>query len=146
MALRMTEEEYADFLRRRGNGLPQSGQGPDSSLRREPFGDAEKPRRNKYGARKVVVDGLKFDSRHEADYYFGTLLPRYRAGELRILVRQAPFDLPGGVRYVADFLTVDTEGRVDVIDAKSEATRKIPAYRIKKRQMRAVWDVEIREV
>lgn len=135
MALRMTEEEYADFLRRRNH--PER---PDSSA------DAEKPKRNKYGARKVEVDGLKFDSRHEADYYFGTLLPRYRAGELRILVRQAPFDLPGGVRYVADFLTVDTEGRVEVIDAKSDATRKIPAYRIKKRQMMAVWGVEIVEV
>lgn len=139
MALRMSEEEYADFLRRRNRPeRPDSSDSPDSP--------AEKPKRNKYGARKVVVDGLKFDSRHEADYYFGTLLPRYRAGELRILVRQAPFDLPGGVRYVADFLTVDTEGRVEVIDAKSDATRKIPAYRIKKRQMLAVWDVEIVEV
>lgn len=139
MALRMSEEEYADFLRRRNRPeRPDSSDSPDSP--------AEKPKRNKYGARKVEVDGLKFDSRHEADYYFGTLLPRYRAGELRILVRQVPFDLPGGVRYVADFLTVDTEGRVEVIDAKSDATRKIPAYRIKKRQMRAVWDVEIVEV
>ena len=126
----MTEEEYAEFLRRAGR--------PAESARPE--------KRQKYGNRRVEVDGLKFDSRHEADYYFGALLPRWRAGELRLLARQVPFDLPGGIRYVADFVTVDRDGAVAVIDAKSEATRRIRTYINKKKQMRAIWRIEITEV
>lgn len=112
-------------------------------------GEAEKPadgRHGKYGNRRVEVDGMKFDSRHEADYYFSTLLPMWKGGALRLLARQVPFDLPGGIRYIADYVTVDMDGRVDVIDAKSEATRRNRVYINKKKQMRAIWGIEISEV
>lgn len=106
----------------------------------------ETTRRNKYGNRKIEIDGMKFDSRHEADYYFNVLMGRWMAGELKLVARQVPFDLPGGIRYIADFLTVDAGGNVEVIDAKSEATKKNRIYINKKKQMRAVWGIEIREV
>lgn len=130
MTLRMSEEEYAEFLRRRGQ--PADSGGPD--------------KRPKYGNRRVEVEDMKFDSQHEADYYFGVLMARWRAGELRLLARQVPFDLPGGIRYIADFVTVDRDGAVQVIDAKSEATRRIRTYINKKKQMRAIWRIEITEV
>lgn len=140
-------------MRRRGKGLPPlrpAGTSPPHGGEARGAADGEAreagARRGKYGNRRVEVDGMKFDSQHEADHYFGVLLPRWRAGELRLLARQVPFDLPGGVRYIADFLAVDAAGNVEVIDAKSEATKKNRVYINKKKQMRAVWGIEIVEV
>ena len=139
MSLRMTEEEYAGLMARR-----QVDDIAGAMARRNAA--AERPKRAKYGNRKVEINGMKFDSQHEADYYFTNLLILYRAGRLKLLARQVPFDLPGGIKYVADFVTVDTEGNVAVIDAKSEATRKNRVYINKKKQMRAIWGIEIQEV
>lgn len=134
MALRMTEEEYSDFLKRRGGTERQS----------VPLIAAGK-RKNKYGNIRVEVDGKKFDSRHEADVY-GQLTYLRSAGEIKVIMRQVPFDLPGGVIYKADFCTVDKNGVFQVIDAKSEATAKDKTYRIKKKQMLDIWGIEILEV
>lgn len=134
MSLRLTEEEYAELMRRRDlNTLGTPATLPDR-------------KRQKYGNRITVVDGKKFGSQHEADYYFSVLWPRWMAGELVLLARQVPFDLPGGIRYIADFVTVDTEGRVEVIDAKSAITKKNRTYINKKKQMKAIWKIEIVEV
>lgn len=179
MALRLTEEEYADLLKRRalpcvpakpsgvsvahlhGSDLP--GIAKESIPRVEhhdeidawtyavqaqkAMEDAEKKaRRSKYGNRRVEIDGMKFDSQHEADVYFGTLLPSWKCGTYKLLARQVPFDLPGGIKYIADFLTVSVDGHVAVIDAKSAATRQNRVYINKKKQMKAIWGIEIMEV
>jgi hypothetical protein len=141
MAVRLTEEEYADLVRRRGlSCVPAKPSGVSVADMGE-----EKPKRQKYGNRKVTVDGMKFDSQHEADVYFGTLLPSWKCGTYKLLARQVPFDLPGGIKYIADFLTVSVDGHVSVIDAKSDATRKNRVYINKKKQMRAIWGIEIQE-
>lgn len=141
MALRLTEEEYKDLLKRRA--LPCVPAKPSGVS----VGDMDMPRkRAKYGNRKVTVDCMKFDSQHEADIYFGTLLPSWKCGTYKLLARQVPFDLPGGIKYIADFLTVSVDGHVSVIDAKSDATRKNRVYINKKKQMRAIWGIEIQEV
>lgn len=161
MTLRLSEEEYAELMRRRrttspapAGALAHGPAGPvslesvhrtDSRAFDAPKGEG-KERRAKYGNRRVEIDGLKFDSRHEADYYFAVLLPLWKAGALALLARQVPFDLPGGIRYIADFVTVEEGGAVEVIDAKSEATRKNRVYINKKKQMKAVWGIEIVEV
>lgn len=107
----------------------------------------EKPKkRSKYGNRRVVIDGMSFDSQHEADYFFSVLLPMKQAGELKLLLRQVPFELPGGIKYIADFFTVDRAGEVAVIDAKSEATRQNQIYINKKKQVQAIYGLEILEV
>ena len=134
MVLRMTEEEYAEWMRQRCyNSLATPAETPNR-------------KRPKYGNRITVVDGKKFGSQHEADYYFSVLWPRWMAGELVLLARQVPFDLPGGIKYIADFVTVDAEGRVEVIDAKSAITKKNRTYINKKKQMKAIWGIEILEV
>lgn len=143
MSLRMTEEEYADLMKRRA--LPCVPARPSGVSVADM--EAKKPKRQKYGNRKVTVDGMKFDSQHEADYYFGVLVPRVKAGELKYVNRQVPFDLPGGIVYVADFVAVDMQDRVEgVYDAKSEATKQNRAYINKKKQMRAIYSIEILEV
>ena len=128
----MTEEEYREFQRR--GTLKPSGSGCGSG-----------PKRSKYGNRKVEINGMKFDSKHEAEEYL-KLDARRRAGELAVILRQVPFDLPGGIRYVADFVIVTADGEVQVIDAKSPITRKNRVYINKKKQLRELWHIDITEV
>ena len=140
--MRMTEEEYRDFIARRGQQMKavdkQDATGHGTAL-------PEKPKRNKYGSQRVEIDGKKFDSRHEAQIYQELML-RVRAGELKTVVRQVPFDLPGGIRYFADFVTISPDNKITVYDAKSEITRKNRVYINKKKQMKALWGIEIVEV
>lgn len=139
MTLRLSEEEYAAMMARRHTG--------DITAAIARQNGAAEPKRQKYGNRKVEVDGMKFDSRHEADYYFGVLVPRIKAGELKCVCRQVPFDLPGGIKYIADFVTILPNDRIEaVIDAKSPITRKERTYINKRKQMLACWDIEIVEV
>lgn len=141
MALRMTEEQYAAMMARRGvNEIAAAMEKKNAP-------------RNKYGNRRVEVDGITFDSQHEANVYQELML-RVRAGELKCVCRQVKFDLGGGrnagkdsrYQYIADFVTIDQENRVDVLDAKSEITRKNRTYINKKKQMLAEWGIAIREV
>ncbi len=173
MALRMTEEEFADFQRRHKQ---RSTPKPDFSGRvnraaptccqparmsgvsvadmaSAEAGDAaaamewnNAPKRQKYGNQRVEVDGIRFDSKHEAAIYQELML-RVQAGELRTVCRQVKFDLPGGIVYIADFLTIRPDFSIEgVYDAKSEATKKNRVYINKKKQMKACWGIEIREV
>ena len=136
MSLRFTEEEYQEFLRR-------------NNLHREDhkgMTGTEKPKRTKYGNRRVEINGMKFDSKHEAETFL-QLDARRRAGELRCVLRQVPFDLPGGIRYIADFVAILPDMRIEgVYDAKSTATKQNRVYINKKKQMKACWGIEIREV
>lgn len=102
-------------------------------------------KRTKYGNRRVEIDGKRFDSQHEAEVY-GELMLRQRAGELKLVLRQVPFELPGGIKYIADFVTMDHAGNIEVIDAKSEITRKNRVYINKKKQMASEWGIEVKEV
>ena len=145
--MRMTEEEYREFLARRRPTQAASAccqpAAPSGVTLEDMPGNGK---RKKYGNQRVTVDGMRFDSKHEADYYFETLLPAWKCGAFQLLARQVPFDLPGGIRYIADFVTVAVDGYVSVIDAKSAATRKNRVYINKKKQMKACWGIEIVEV
>lgn len=141
MGLRWTEEDLKSYQAR------QKQQPKQRSIVSVPIKQRveDAVRRNKYGNRRVEVDGIRFDSQKEARYYEELML-RYRAGDLKLVLLQVPFILPGPVRYYADFLTIDNDGRFEVIDVKSEATRKNRVYINKKKQMKAVWGIEIKEV
>ena len=142
MGLRWTEEDLKDYqARQKRQALPCVPAVPSGVS----VADMDRPKRNKYGNRRVEVDGIKFDSQKEARYYEELML-RYRAGDLKLVLLQVPFILPGPVKYYADFLTIDNDGRFEVIDVKSEATRKNRVYINKKKQMKAVWGIEIQEV
>ena len=154
MALHLTDEEYKALMKRRA--LPYAPapapklQGEQASVSYadevSAWAGEETPKRSKYGNQRVEIDGIRFDSKHEAACYHELLL-RMRAGELRAVLRQVPFDLPGGIRYYADFVTIAPDMKIEgVYDAKSEATRKNRVYINKKKQMKACWDIEIREI
>ena len=124
---------------RRSEPPPIKRGGKDGEARKEPA------KRQKYGNTKTAVDGKTFDSLHEAEQY-KELLIRWKAGEIRSVACQVPFLLPGGVKYIADFVALENDGTYTVMDAKSEATRKDKVYRLKKRQMRECLGIEIQEV
>ena len=137
--LRFTEEEYAALQRRRGLNRCAAPTQSGVSV-------ADMGKRQKYGNQRVEIDGIKFDSKHEANVYQELML-RVRAGELKTVCRQVKFDLPGGIVYIADFVTVNPDMSIEgVYDAKSPATKQNRVYINKKKQMKACWGIEIREV
>ena len=104
-------------------------------------------RGNKYGAKRVLVDGIAFDSKAEAAYY-AALKIRERAGEVTDVELQRPYELTVGghliATYRADFVFWDhLMKRRRVIDVKGVVT---PVFRMKKRLMKACHGVEIEVV
>lgn len=95
--------------------------------------------RHKYRAVPTETDGIKFASKAEARYY-GNLKLRQQAGEVVMFLRQVPFHLPGGVKYVADFMEFLANGEVRVVDVKGMET---PTFRAKRKMVEAVYPVRI---
>lgn len=111
---------------------------------------------SKYGNQKTVVDGIRFDSIREAKRW-RELKWLEKAGEIRNLDRQVPYELipsirseetgkviQRGVCYIADFVyqTVP-DGKWIVEDTKGYRTE---AYKIKKKLMLWRHGIEIVEV
>ena len=102
-------------------------------------GSAAAKRGSKYAAQPTEVDGIRFDSKAEARYYQG-LRARVAAGEVRYFLRQVSIHLPGGIRYVVDFLEFWADGRVRYVDVKGVQTAM---FRTKKRQVEALYPITI---
>lgn len=77
--------------------------------------------RHKYNAVKTKLDGITFDSKAEARRY-EALKQLKQDGEIVQFLRQIPFYLPGGVRYVCDFQIFWADGRVTFEDVKGMVT------------------------
>lgn len=108
----------------------------------------------KYHNRKVSVDGILFDSAREARRY-GELRLLEKGGYISNLRLQVPFELIPNqknidgkvverkVSYIADFVYLDRDGRTVVEDSKGMKTE---VYKLKKKLMRYVHGIEIKEV
>jgi hypothetical protein len=99
-------------------------------------------RRAKYGNTRTVVDGVRFDSKKEANRY-ETLKRLKEAGEVLWFATQPQFVLEGGVVYRADFVVAWKGGRVSVEDVKGHRTRE---YLNKRKQVLARYGLEIEEL
>jgi hypothetical protein len=97
--------------------------------------------RHKFNAVRVEYDGIKFSSKREGNYYL-TLMQAQKAGELLFFLRQVPFHLPGGVRYVCDFQEFWKDGSVRFVDSKGFKTE---SYKAKKKMVEALFPVTILE-
>ena len=99
------------------------------------------PKKSKYNAKKTEADGIKFDSKKEADRYAALKLleqGRYITG----LALQVSFPLEGG-NYIADFTYYDIEQKRFVVeDVKG---MKTPQYNFKKKAMKARYGITILE-
>lgn len=120
---------------------------------------------NKYSNKKVVVDGVTFDSKREANRY-QELLFLERVGEIKNLKTQVKYTLiPAQYEkvwkprkkayekgkclerecsYIADFVYVDIKsGEIVVEDTKGFKTKD---YIIKRKLMLYVHDIKIKEI
>jgi hypothetical protein len=102
----------------------------------------------KYRNKKCVVDGIQFDSEKEARRW-PLLQEMERQGKIRNLRRQVPFKLEVNdiliCLYLADYVYLQ-DGQQVIEDVKSEATRKIRLYVVKKKLMLAIKGIAIKEV
>ena len=106
---------------------------------------------SKYKNKKIVVDGIEFDSKKEAKRYQELLLIQ-RAGIITDLKRQVPYTLVPAfnlnkkryraMSYIADFVYKENDKEV-VEDCKGYRTE---VYKIKKKLMAYIYQIEIREV
>lgn len=110
-------------------------------------------KRSKYYSKKVIIDGIKFDSKKEGEYY-QKLKILEKKGLIKDLelqkeyLLQDKFVINGKTRrkitYRADFSYVSTEDdRLHVIDVKGFRTE---LYRVKKKLFEYKYGVEIEEV
>ena len=109
---------------------------------------------NKFGNQRTEVDGIKFASKHEANRYV-ELKYMERAHLIKDLQLQKIFTLIGEqrddkgrilerpVKYVADFVYKDQNGRTVVEDAKGLRT---DVYKIKRKLMLMIYGIQIQEV
>ena len=107
--------------------------------------------RSKYGAKKVTIDGITFDSRKEANRWL-ELSSLERVGKVSNLQRQVKFELlpsqrvngkvvERAVNYMADFV-YEENGQKVVEDTKGFKT---PEYIIKRKLMLWVHQIQVKE-
>lgn len=110
---------------------------------------AKKTKRpSKYGNKRVVVDGITFDSIAESKYY-RVLKDRAERGEVGGVELQKPFSILGPkgeliCTYKADFAFWDHKAdRFRVIDVKGVET---DVFKLKRKMMQALKGIEVEVV
>jgi hypothetical protein len=135
-ALRLTEDQLRE--------IQQRAVARGATVRKNEIARNGESRRVKYGNRKVVVDGIRFDSQREADRWQVLQLMQF-AGEISELERQVRFPLRVKGQeiccYIAD-ATYRKDGKLVVEDAKGVRTRD---YIIKKKLLLAIHGIEVLE-
>jgi len=88
--------------------------------------------KNKFGAKRCEFDGYKFDSKAEMVRY-GELRTLEITGHIKALKVKPVFQLPGNVKYIADFGYTEN-GQTVIEDVKGGRATITPAFRIKWKQ------------
>lgn len=106
---------------------------------------------NKYHNKKVIIDGLKFDSIKESKYYL-YFKNQEKKGNISHLKTQVKFELQPAFKienkkirpiyYIADFTYIEN-GIKKVIDVKGVRTE---VYKIKKKLFEYKYQMEIKEL
>jgi hypothetical protein len=108
---------------------------------------------NKYGAKAMIVDGIRFDSKKEARYYgqLKLLQKLTTSDRLERFERQVryPIRLRGEIitTYIVDFIEHYADGRTVYTDVKGmKFGAAYQLFTLKKKLMKAVYGIEIKEV
>jgi hypothetical protein len=97
--------------------------------------------RHKFKAKPIDIDGYRFPSKKEGAYYQDLKL-KQKAGLVVMFLRQVGFHLPGGVKYILDFMEFHADGSVQCVDTKGYKT---PEYKAKKKLVEALYPITIIE-
>lgn len=125
-------------------------------------------KRNKWGNKKVVYDGITFDSTKEKDRYI-TLFWRQQQGIISDLKTQVEYiviphlytmqtkmlktktkliqrTFATSTKYIADFVYTDQNGNMVVEDVKGSKHTITPEFRLKQKLMKHIYNIEIKIV
>ena len=113
-------------------------------------------RRSKFFSKKVVVEGITFDSKKEGEYYL-KLKELEKKGTIKDLELQKEYILQDKfkigkktrreIKYKADFKYISTEDdKLHVVDVKSPYTAKDKVYRMKKKMFEYRYGIELEEI
>lgn len=101
---------------------------------------------SKYNNKKTVINGIKFASKKEAEYYLKLKLMESSNLISNLSLQYTfKFEYMGKTlfRYIADFVYDDILGKQHIIDVKGFRT---PIYRLKKKLVEAFKNIKIEEV
>lgn len=137
--MRWTQEQYQEYLKKNNKEIIDTP-----------------AKKSKYSNRKTEVDGIRFDSQKEADYYCQLKLLK-QAGEIKDFGMQQRYELLPtfkkngmtfrSVTYVADFVIVNNDGTTEVVDVKASKNFKTDVYKIKRKLFEHKYpDLTIKEV
>ena len=93
----------------------------------------------KYHAKPIVIDNIRFASQLEGRYYKKLKL-RQLSGDIKYFLRQVPLHLPGKTKLVVDFLIFENNGDIRYVDTKGFMTQ---VAKIKIRQSEALYPIKI---
>jgi hypothetical protein len=91
------------------------------------------------------AEGIKFHSKKEAKV-FRELQARQHAKEIKFILMQVPFLLPGKddrgkrTRHYLDFMVIRTDGQIEYIEVKG---RDLPMGKLKRRQVEEIYGIKI---
>lgn len=108
---------------------------------------------NKFGAKKIIIDGIKFDSIKEGRYYMQLCLQKKATNPSRRVVDlelQPRFDIIVNNKkichYKADFRIRYADGRIEVVDVKGlKKGSSYQLFKLKKKLVEALYGIEIIE-
>lgn len=98
-----------------------------------------KGKKNKYNAKRTEVDGIKFHSKKESEYYQKLVLAK-KAGELLHFEMQVPFEICQGRKYLLDFMERWKDGSMRYIDTKGFDT---PVSKLKRAVVEEKYGIKI---
>jgi len=98
--------------------------------------------KHKFHAKQTELDGIKFASKKEAKRY-ENLKMLQKGGAVLFFLRQTPFHLPGGIKYIADFIVFWSDGNVTIEDCKGFKTQQ---YKTKKKMVESLYPIHIKEI
>lgn len=104
-------------------------------------------KKNKYMAKRIAIDGIKFDSLKEGRRYQDFLKPRLLSGEIEDIVFHPRFTIDiNGIKVcdvLLDFQYFDIKRQQTIYeDVKSKATA-LPLSKLKKKMAEAYYGIEI---
>ena len=89
-----------------------------------------------------MCDNITFSSKAEAKRYQQLKFLK-GDGKVKFFLRQTPFHLPGGIKYLCDFFVFWQNGEITIEDVKGVRTQ---VYIMKKKQVEELYGVKITEI
>jgi hypothetical protein len=110
-----------------------------------------KTKSSKFNNVKSEIDGYKFDSKKESEFY-GSLKIKKQAGLIKSFKMQVPYEIiVNNIRianYFLDFLVENNDGTIEYIDIKGKDKKtnkfiKTGVFALKKRLVEAIYGIKI---